>query len=314
MEAPSAPGPGGPRRVALAELLGGGGDEDDQVDILLAHGVDRVPDAGRLNVRHPRRIRLAALARSRCPKSPAVATVGRRDIVGERPHRRRGAWASRPLRSARLWPSAVVDERGTTMDYERIVRSLEQSVYNRDLINNAERGAYVEHMIVLALEGQGWDLTWPWASWDLKHRDGARIEVKQSAARQTWHKRPKPPFPLPSRGKFGINRPSESYYLEDGTYEKTRRPQRHADIYVFAWHPVEDLNEADHRRPDQWEFFVVPEKCLPRPKDDSKTDSITPGQLVKCDRAVHCAYKKLADNVTKVRESLGSLKAEAVVT
>ena len=173
---------------------------------------------------------------------------------------------------------------------------------------------HVEHMIVLALEGQGWDLTWPWASWDLQHRDGARIEVKQSADRQTWHKRPKPPFPLPSRGKFGINRPSESYYLEDGTYEKTRRPQRHADIYVFAWHPVEDLNEADHRRPDQWEFFVVPEKCLPRPKDDSKTDSITPGQLVKCDRAVHCAYKKLADNVTKVRESLGSLKAEAVVT
>ena len=51
------------------------------------------------------------------------------------------------------------------MDYERIVLSLEQSVYNRNLINNAERGAYVEHMIVLALEGQGWDLTWPWASW-----------------------------------------------------------------------------------------------------------------------------------------------------
>ena len=90
-DAPSAPGPGGPRRVALAELQCGGGDEDDQVDILLAHGVDRVPDAGRLNVRHPRRIRLAALARSRCPTSPAVATVGRRDIVGERPHRRRGA-------------------------------------------------------------------------------------------------------------------------------------------------------------------------------------------------------------------------------
>ena len=28
------------------------------------------------------------------------------------------------------------------MDYERIVLSLEQSVYNRNLINNAERGAY----------------------------------------------------------------------------------------------------------------------------------------------------------------------------
>ena len=68
------------------------------------------------------------------------------------------------------------------MDYERIVRSLEQSVYNRNLINNAERGAYVEHMIVLALEGQGWDLTWPWASWDLQHRDGARIATTATAS------------------------------------------------------------------------------------------------------------------------------------
>ena len=194
------------------------------------------------------------------------------------------------------------------MSYECIVRSLEQSVYNRNLINNAERGVYVEHMIFLALKGQGWDLTWPWASWDL-HRDGARIEVKQSAARHPWHQRPKPPFPPPYRGKFGIKKPSKGYYPEDGTWKETQPPQRHADIYVFAWHSKEDLKIADHRRPDQWEFFVVAEESLPAPKD-GKTDSITPGQLVKCDRAVRCAYKELADNVTKVRESLGSLKAE----
>ena len=56
------------------------------------------------------------------------------------------------------------------MDYDEIhdrtVRRLVKSVYNQCLINNAERGAYVEHMIALALGGQGWDLTWPWASWD----------------------------------------------------------------------------------------------------------------------------------------------------
>ncbi len=80
------------------------------------------------------------------------------------------------------------------MDYDEIhdrtVRRLVKSVYHQCLINNAERGAYVEHMIALALEEQGWKLTWPWASWDLHHQDIARIEVKQSAARQPWHARP----------------------------------------------------------------------------------------------------------------------------
>ena len=205
------------------------------------------------------------------------------------------------------------------MDYDEIhdrtLCRLVKSVYNQCLINNAERGAYVEHMIALALEELQWRLTWPWASWDLQHPDGARIEVKQSAARQTWHKRPKSrPLPLPSRGWLGVNKPGKGYYLEDGTWKPTRR-QRHADIYVFAWHPVKDLRNADrrlradHRRPDQWKFFVVAEESLPKPKD-GKTDGITPGQLVKCDRAVRCAYEELADNVAKVRESLGSLKAE----
>ena len=198
------------------------------------------------------------------------------------------------------------------MDYERIVRSLVGSVYQA-LINNAERGAYVEHMIVLALEG--WELTWPWASWDLQHRgNGARIEVKQSAARQTWHKRPESPespVPKPSRGKFGINKPSESYYLEDGTYKKTQ-PQRHADIYVFAWHPEEDLKIADHRRPDQWRFFVVAESCLLPPEKKS----IAIGPLKKlvddCDLAAEFGdYEALPAMVTKVLQSIPGYRPDS---
>ena len=197
--------------------------------------------------------------------------------------------------------------------HKRTVRKLVKLVYARPLINNAERGAYVEHMIVLALEGEGWDLTWPWASWDLQHQeDGARIEVKQSAARQTWHERPdSEPLPPPARGRLGIQKPNEGYYLEDGRYQKTTLPQRHADIYVFAWHPVTCLRNADrrlradHRRPDQWKFFVAPEKCLPY------KNGITPKQLERCDYAVRCDYKELAENVTEVLKSLpkDSLKA-----
>ena len=195
------------------------------------------------------------------------------------------------------------------MDYERIVRSLEQSVYNRDLINNAERGAYVEHMIVLALEGQGWDLTWPWASWDLQHRDCARIEVKQSAARQTWHERDQSP-PPPTAARFAI-KPSAHYYLRDGKLVKTQL-RRHADFYVFAWHPEEDLKIADHRRPDQWKFFVVAESKLPCIQDPPPKDmSIGLKKVKELSDAEPGSYEGLPTMVTKVLESIpeDSLKA-----
>ena len=44
-------------------------------------------------------------------------------------------------------------------------------------------------MVALAL-GPEWKLPcehrWDWAPWDIEHESGARIEVKQSAVRQTW--------------------------------------------------------------------------------------------------------------------------------
>ena len=76
-----------------------------------------------------------------------------------------------------------------------ILRGLVKRVYDQPLINNVERGAYIEHMIELAL-GEQWGLTWPWASWDLQHEETlARIEIKQSAARQPWHRRRPPESP-----------------------------------------------------------------------------------------------------------------------
>ena len=203
------------------------------------------------------------------------------------------------------------------MDYDEIhdrtVRRLVKSVNNQCLINNAERGAYVEHMIALAIEGQGWDLTWPWASWDLHHRDIARIEVKQSAARQPWHKRPRQErAPRPTAARFSI-KPSDNYFLQDGTLVKTPL-QRHADLYVFAWHPEENLKIANHRRPDQWKFFVVAESELPTlPDPPPKNISIGLKELKECAAAERGSYEALPDMVTKVLESIpeDSLKAVA---
>ena len=174
---------------------------------------------------------------------------------------------------------------------ERCIKRLMQRFYEQPLINNVHRGDYVECMIALALE-PAWRLTKPWTSWDLVHeKTGARIEVKQSAALAPWAPE------RPARGRFDI-RLRTGYYSEDGAWTKTPQRKRHACLYVFAWHPGEDA-DADHRRPDQWEFFVVAETCLP-----PEQDSISLGPLVqvveRCDLAERCGYDALETKVDQV--------------
>ena len=132
--------------------------------------------------------------------------------------------------------------------------------YNRHIMNNIQRGDYVE-CLVDALLGPEWTLPWKrgydWAPWDLKHDSKCKIEVRQSAALQTWprpkHSRPKPP-------KFDIAH-RKGYWTRCGKW--IREPGRHADIYIFAWHPEQNEDVADHRAPEQWMFYVVPTKALP---------------------------------------------------
>ena len=152
-----------------------------------------------------------------------------------------------------------------------------------------------------------WRLTWPWAPWDLEHGETrARIEIKQSAARQPWH-RPGHTAPPPTRASFSINKPSNVYYLADGAKRDTPL-QRHADLYVFAWHPEKDLDIADHRRPNQWTFFVVEESKLPKQKaPEQKAISIGVEALAG---AQYGGYDALPAMVATVLKSLGSsLKA-----
>ena len=187
---------------------------------------------------------------------------------------------------------------------ELSIQRLMQRFYAQRLINNVHRGDYVECMIELALAecDPAWRLTKPWTSWDLVHRKTfARIEVKQSAALQPW-------LGPPAHGKFDIE-PRTGYYSEDGAWTKTPQPQRHADLYVFAWHPEKDADIADHRRPDQWKFFVVAETCLPE-KDGIGLKALN--ELVeRCNLAEHSSYDALAAKVANVLKSFGSLKASA---
>ncbi len=139
--------------------------------------------------------------------------------------------------------------------------------YDRPVINNNHRGEYVECMIAVAL-GEEWELTslagWYWGAWDCEHVGSKdKLEIKQSAAKQSWGGESDKPRTAPGRcrnARFDIA-PRDGYYLRDGgTWVKDQG--RPADVHVFAWHGETD-EHADHRDAAQWRFFVVAKRCLP---------------------------------------------------
>jgi hypothetical protein len=86
--------------------------------------------------------------------------------------------------------------------------------------------------------------------------DGARLEVKQSALKQSWLQSDS--LLSKAKGSFSI-REAKGHY-EDNIWKPTSG--RLADIYVFAWHG-EAGADSDHRNISQWHFFVAPSSDLP---------------------------------------------------
>jgi hypothetical protein len=142
-----------------------------------------------------------------------------------------------------------------TIDDVRITAS--EAAFGRPIVQNNLRALVVEVIVGHALTPCWRWCSEDWYGWDFVHEDGARLEVKQSAARQSWvapkNSRPKPRFDIRERTGF-----------YDGAiwYEKTGR---HANIYIFAYHPIID-DRADHRDARQWRFYVTATTQLPNTK------------------------------------------------
>ena len=136
----------------------------------------------------------------------------------------------------------------------RVVDRVAQAMFGRPIVTNVFRSLLVEAMVAEALGAD-----WRWCSadfslWDFEHVSGAKLEVKQSAARQIWAR----PGAAASKAVFDIAHRKGGW--SDGLWVEGR--QRHADIYVLAHHPIAD-DSADHRRVDQWRFHVVHARDLP---------------------------------------------------
>jgi len=136
-----------------------------------------------------------------------------------------------------------------------IVRKASDAAFGQKLVVNYLRSIIVEAIVDSALNS---DWTWcstDWNGWDFEHQDSTRLEVKQSASRQSWATNRE----KPRQAQFDIA-PRKGYWIGGSEWNPTLG--RHAHIYVFAHHPVVD-EIADHRDPSQWDFYVVPTLSLP---------------------------------------------------
>jgi hypothetical protein len=142
-----------------------------------------------------------------------------------------------------------------------IVAMASAAAFGRRLIQNNLRSIIVEAMVAKAL-GSAW--RWSsadWAPYDFEGPNGIQLEVKQSAAQQTWStptsKPSKPLYDIAARKGFFVQGPDGSVW--------TAKTGRNADVYVFARNDVVG-EQADHRDPAQWRFYVVPACDLPTTK------------------------------------------------
>lgn len=133
-----------------------------------------------------------------------------------------------------------------------VISSAANAIFGKPLVTNVYRSVIAEAIVAAALP----DWTWcsaDYAAHDFVHPDGKRLEVKQSALKQSWvsSSPPKPSWDIKPR----------TGYWKDGV-QWFSQPGRNADIYVFGLHHIVD-DTADHRDPSQWLFYVLAANALP---------------------------------------------------
>ena len=177
------------------------------------------------------------------------------------------------------------------MTPQEVADRASKHAFGEPLVVNNLRAIIVETIVESVLP----DWTWcskDWAAWDFEHPDGIRLEVKQAAAKQTWA------TTKPRRPTFDI-RPRTGRY-EGTTWISSPSPERFADLYLFAFHPRDDMT-ADQRDPMQWEFYVVPAAKLPAKNAWSLSDVRAAAPVV--------TYDELSAHVEAAKAThLGTLK------
>ena len=122
-----------------------------------------------------------------------------------------------------------------------------------DLVMNTTRGILAEFIVAKALGIPTDGVREEWASFDLKTSEGLCVEVKSCAYIQSWtqSKLSTIQFVVPKRLGW-----------DPDTGQTETKPQRHADVYVFALLAHQDKATIDPLNLAQWQFWVVPTQEL----------------------------------------------------
>jgi hypothetical protein len=127
---------------------------------------------------------------------------------------------------------------------------------DKPIILNVFRAHVVEAIVIRAL-GSTYRLTDGWEGWDVEHTEtGWRLEIKQSAAKQSWHV----DDVVTKRAVFDIAPRTGEY--RDQIWVAYDSPKRAANSYLFAWHQTVGM-ECDHRDALQWKFYLLDARLLP---------------------------------------------------
>jgi hypothetical protein len=155
------------------------------------------------------------------------------------------------------------------------------AIFGKPLVTNVYRSVLTEAIVAAALPEWKW-CSEDYAAYDFIHPDGTRLEVKQSAVRQSWA------ADKPSRLQWDIA--ARKGYWQGNTWVK--EVGRNTDVYVLCSHPVA-TDDADHRDPAQWQFYVIAARDLP------ETKTMVLGSLARLTDPV--GFDELEQRVTEVR-------------
>jgi len=121
-----------------------------------------------------------------------------------------------------------------------------------DILSNTLRGDFAEYLVACDL-GLSEEVTELWTEYDLKMKEGYKIEVKSSSYLQSWkqHKLSLVSFDIAKRRAW-----------DPDTSKMGEISKRHSDIYVFCLLEHKDKSTVNPLNLNQWKFYVLKTSTL----------------------------------------------------
>ena len=130
-----------------------------------------------------------------------------------------------------------------------------------DLVSNTMRGILAEYIVASAL-GENHSHRAEWDAYDIKTKEGIKIEVKSGAFIQTCHQKKL------SSIQFSI-RPTKGWDAK--TDNRSNTTMRQADIYVFCLLIHKEQDTIDPLNMNQWQFYILSSDALTQSLGTQKT-------------------------------------------